>query len=449
MIGQGVFLVASDMSREVGSMWKVLAVWIIGGVVVLFGACCYAELGAAMPEAGGDYIYLGRGIGPLWGFLFGWTGSIIMAPGMSAVTAAGLLRFVGFLAPSVAAPIFVWHLHIPFQSQAYQFTFTAAQPLAAVAVAFVTALNYLGVRTVGRFQIFLTALKMATIAAILILGVAASSSTAARTAFVPSPAHGPIAGFLTALVPAMVAYNGFQYLGKVGGEVLNPAQNLPRAVILGTSLVIALYAVINWFFFHLLGFPQVAQSQHVASDAVTRLLGDTGAQYFTVAMIVSAFGSLHAGFLAGPRVPYAMARDGNFFGFAKRIQPRFHTPSGAVVFQGCLTVLFVLTGTYQELYSYTIFAIWIFLGLSAVALIRLRSTEPDLPRPFRVWGYPWTPLVFGVAAFAISANLWLVKPVRSSVGLTIILLGIPFFYYWRGRSVTSAHLVDAATSAGS
>lgn len=141
-----------------------------------------------------------------------------------------------------------------------------------------------------------------------------------------------------------------------------------------------------------------------------------------------------------------MARDGNFFGFAKRIQPKFHTPSGAVVFQGCVAILLVLTGTYQELYSYTMFATWTFLGLTAVALLRLRFTEPELPRPFRVWGYPWTPMVFGVAAFAISANLWLVRPVRSFVGLAIVLLGIPFFYGWRGRSVTSSHFGEATTS---
>src|SRR5215471_4804347 len=145
MIGQAVFLVASDMSREVNSMWKVLVVWIVGGVIVLFGALCCAELGAAIPEAGGDYVYLGRGIGPLWGFLYGWTNSLIMRPGMSALLAAGLLRFVAFIAPSVSASIFVWSFHIPLQTHPSQFTLTVAQLLAAIAVVFVTALNYLGV----------------------------------------------------------------------------------------------------------------------------------------------------------------------------------------------------------------------------------------------------------------------------------------------------------------
>ena len=431
MIGQAVFLVASDMSREVGSLTKVLVAWAIGGAVVLAGAFCYGELGAAMPEAGGDYIYLSRGLSPICGFLYGWTSAMIMRPGSAAIIAAGLLRLVAFLSPSVTTPIVTWELRLPFESQPYEFSFTAAQPLAAAAIAVVTGLNYFGVRTVGRFQVFLTSLKVGTVAALLVLGLAAKSPSAAQQAFIPSPAHGPLVALLTALVPVMAAYNGFQNLGSVGGEILNPGKSIPRAAVLGTSLVIALYMLINWLYFHLLTFSQVAQSRHVASDAVALLVGDTGAKWFTTAMIVSAFGSLHAGFLTGPRVPYAMARDGNFFSFAKRIQPTFHTPSGAVVFQGCLAMLLVLTGTYQELYSYTMFATWMFLAMTAVALIRLRAIRPALPRPFRVWGYPWTPMAFGTAACAIAVNLWLVSPVRSTIGLGIILMGIPFFRRWR------------------
>jgi basic amino acid/polyamine antiporter, APA family len=431
MIGQSVFLVASDMAREVGSTMEVLAVWLLGGVVVLFGSFCFAELGAAMPEAGGEYVYLSRGLSPLGGFLYGWTSATIMRPGSAAIIAAGLLRFAGFLLPSVTAPIFTWHLSVPFQSQPYQFTFTAAQPLAAVVIVVATALNYFGVRTVGRFQIFLTAVKVAVVAAIVILGLTLGKTGGIHPAFITAPAHGATGAFLTALVPVMAAYNGFSFLGQVGGEIRNPEKNLPRAAIFGTLSVVGLYILINSIYFHILGFSGVAQSQHVASDALTLLVGDGGSRWLTVAMIVSAFGSLHAGFLTGPRVPYAMARDGNFFGFAKRIQPRFHTPSGALVLQGCVAILLVLTGTHQELYSYTMFATWMFFALTAVALIRLRATQPELPRPYRVWGYPWTPVIFGAAAFAISVNLWLVRPVRSSIGLAIMLLGVPFFYHWR------------------
>jgi APA family basic amino acid/polyamine antiporter len=434
MIGQAVFLVASDMARELGSPTMVLVVWIIGGIVVLFGAFCYAELGAALPEAGGDYVYLSRGLSPVWGFLYGWTSSMIMRPAAAATVAAGLLRFTGFLLPSVTNPIFTWHLTFPFQSQAYQFTFTAAQPIAAGIVMLVTAINYLGVRTAGHFQIFLTSLKVAAVVAIVILGLMLSKASEIPPASVTWPAQDSISAILTAMVPAMAAYNGFQMLGPLGGEISKPGRNIPLAAIAGSLLVITLYVLINWTYFHILGFSRVAESHYVASDAMAQLIGNNGAKWITIAMILSAFGTLHANFLTSPRIPFAMARDDRFFAFAKRIHPVFHTPSAAVIFQGCVTILLVLTGTYQELYSLNMFAVWLFFALTAGAVIQLRRKESELPRPFRVWGYPLTPVLFGIAAFAIAVNLWLVRPIRSSVGLGIILLGIPFLCYWRHRA---------------
>ncbi len=435
MIGQSVFLVASDMARELGSVTGVLAAWVIGGVVVLFGAFCYGELGAALPEAGGEYVYLGRGLSPVWGFLYGWTSSIIMKPGAAAVIAAGLLRFTTFLLPAVADPLFTWHFAIPFQSQGYQFTFTAAQPLATAIIVLVTAINYVGVRTAGHFQILLTSLKVMALAAIVILGVTLGKLSGIDLTLITSPVHVGMGAFLTALVPAMAAYNGFQALGPLGGEISNPQRNIPRAAILGSLVVVSLYVLINWSYFHILGFSRVTQSQYVASAAMAQVIGNTGARWMTIAMIVSAFGSLHVNFLIGPRVPYAMARDGRFFAFARRIQPAFHTPSGALIFQGCIAILLVLTGTYQELYSFELFAIWVFFALTAIALIRLRRKEPTLLRSYRAWGYPWTPLAFGVAAAAIAVNLWLIHPVRSSIGLAVMLLGIPFFNFWRRQAI--------------
>ena len=235
----------------------------------------------------------------------------------------------------------------------------------------------------------------------------------------------------------MAAYNGFQMLGPLGGEISNPQKNIPRAAILGSLMVISLYILINWTYFHILGFSGVAHSEYVASAAMAQVIGDTGARWITIAMIVSAFGTLHATFLTGPRIPYAMARDGHFFAFARRIHPVFRTPSGALIFQGGAAILLVLTGTYQELYSLEMFAVWAFLALTAIALIRLRRKEPTLSRSYRVWGYPWTPLAFVAAATAISVNLWLLRPVRSSIGLAVILLGIPFFYFWRRQAVRS------------
>jgi APA family basic amino acid/polyamine antiporter len=306
----------------------------------------------------------------------------------------------------------------------------------------------------GRFQIVLTALKVAVVASILVLGLTARTESH-PTAVAHFPAHAPIVAFLTALVPVMAAYNGFQSLGALGGELVEPRRNLPRAVICGTSLVVVLFILINWVYFRILTFSEVAQSQHVASDAVSRLLGQAGARYFTVAMIISALGSLHSGFLTGPRITYAMARDSKFFAFAGRLQPRFRTPSGALLLQGCMTILLVMTGTHEELYSYAMFATWTFLAFTPIALIRLRCAEPNLQRPCRVWAYPWTPAIFGVAATAISINLWLLRPVRSSIGLAIILSGLWFFYRWRSPQTdrsegmrygvrTSSRATDAA-----
>jgi APA family basic amino acid/polyamine antiporter len=449
MIGQAIFLVPGDVARELGSQRAVMLCWTIGGFVALFGILCYAELGAAMPEAGGAYIYLSRGLGPVWGFLYGWTSAIIMRPASAATIAAGLLRFATFLLPSLSTPIFTWHIWIPSQSQPYQFTFTFAQSGAAAMIVLVTVINYFGVRTAGRFQILLSSLKVAAVAAIVILGLTlVGKGSGVQPLLEPSSHDGGVGMFLSALVPAMVAYNGFSVLGELGGEIVNPRKNLPRAAIVGVLVVVSLYLLINWVYLHVLGFSQVAHSQHVASDAMSVLLGNKGAEWMTLAMIVSAFGSLHVNFLGGPRVPYAMARDGVFFSFAKRVQPRFHTPSGAVIFQGCVAILLVLTGTYQEVYSLGMFAISTFFALTALALIRLRSTEPELFRPYRVWGYPWTVVAFGAASLAISVNLWLVRPVRSSIGLAIILLGVPFFHRWRGRariSIASTGAVELST----
>lgn len=203
------------------------------------------------------------------------------------------------------------------------------------------------------------------------------------------------------LVPVMAAYNGFQSLGCIGEEVTNPQKNIPRAAIFGSLVVISLYMPVNWTYFRVLGLSRVAQSHHVASDTMVQLIGNNGAKWITVGMIISALGALHSNFLAYPQIPFAMARDGYFFAFAKRVQPLYRSPSGAIFFQACVAVLLVLTGTYQELYSFEMFAIWLFFALTAIALIRLGITEPELPRSYRVWGYPWTVLVFGIAGLFV------------------------------------------------
>lgn len=431
-IGSGVFLVTSDMARAVGSVALVFAAWIIGGLIVLCGAFCYAELGAAFPHAGGPYVYLNRGLGPLWGFLFGWMSSFLDRPVAMATLAAGFLRFLGFLFPVVAAPLFTYHVG------RYEFIFTAAQPLAALVVVAVTVINYLNVRTGGAIQVLLTSLKVGTILVIVVAGALFGKHNAMEaTPSVTPLGLGTIGALLTALVPAMWAYNGFNDLGDLGEEISHPGKNIPRAIILGLLTVGGLYMLANVVYFRTLPFAALAQSQHVASDVVQSFAGSRGAIWLTIGMAISALGALHVTVLTGARIPYAMARDGVFFPFAKRIHPSFRTPSGALIFLGTVAALLALSGTYEELYSLFVFAGWIFFALTAITLFRLRRNEPNLSRPYRAWGHPWTTLVFLAAAVALTVNLWMVRPVRSSLGLAVILGGIPFFYYWRKQTKTS------------
>jgi len=427
-IGTGVFLVASDMARAVGSAKLVLAAWILGLFIVLLGAFCYAELGAAFPKAGGPYVYLSRGLGPLWGFLFGWMSSFLERPVGMATLAAGFVRFLGFLFPVVAMPLFTSHFG------RYDFTFTTAQPLAAFVVIVATAINYFSVRMSGAIQVLLTSLKMAAILVIVFGGVLFGPKNSSQAALSFSQfGLGTIGALLTALVPAMWAYNGFNDLGDLGEEIISPQKNIPRAIILGLLTVGALYLMANVVYFHILPFADVAASQHVASEVVQTFGGSRGAAWLTAAMALSAFGALHVVVLTGARIPYAMARDGVFFHFAERIHPSFRTPSGALILLGSIAALLALSGTYEELYSLFVFAVWIFFALTAIALLRLRRKEPNLIRPYRAWGYPCTPLIFLAAALALTVNLWMVRPVRSSLGLAVILLGIPFFYRWHKR----------------
>ncbi len=428
-IGTGIFLVSSDMARAVASTTLVFAAWIIGGLIVLFGAFCYAELGAAFPHAGGPYVYLSRGLNPLFGFLFGWMSSLLERPVGMATLAAGFLRFLGFLFPTVTTPLFAVHFG------RYDFSFTAAQPLAALVVVAVTAINCLSVRMGGAIQMMLTSLKVGTILVIVIAGLIFGKRSAVEAAPMIAPLGlGTISALLSALVPAMWAYNGFNDLGALGEEIQSPQKNIPRAIILGLLAVVGLYLMANVIYFYNLPFSTIKQSQHVASDVVQSFAGSRGAAWLTIAMAISALGALHVVVLTGARIPYAMARDRVFFQFANRVNPSFRTPSGALIFLGAIGALLALSGTYEELYSLFVFAVWIFFALNAITLLRLRKKEPQLSRPYRAWGYPWTPLIFLAAAVALTVNLWMVRPVRSSLGLAVILSGVPFFYHWRKSS---------------
>jgi amino acid transporter len=357
-----------------------------------------------------------------------------------ASIAAGIARFASFLIPAVAAPIFSLHLPAFAGLKAYVFVFTWAQPVAVLWLLIMTIVNYLGVRLGGAVQVVLTLVKL--ISVLLVIAVAffsrVGSAHAADPVWPAALDGGILIAFLAALAAALWAYDGWEDLNLVGSEVENPQKTFPRALLSGVALVAAIYLLFSAACLRVLPFDGVANSPHIASDVVERVAGRGAAYWMTLAMVVSAIGSLNSSVLSGARVPYAMARDRIFFRIVDGIHPKFLTPSRALIFQGILAGLMALTGTFEELTSLFIFAGWIFYGLAVVALFRLRKTEPEMPRPYHCWGYPWVPGIFVAGALALTLSILVQRPGRSLVGLLLIAAGLPFYRYWtRSGSVRS------------
>jgi amino acid transporter len=438
MVGTGIFLKPGEMAAEAGSVSVVFAAWILGGILSLFGGLCYAELGASIPEAGGEYSYLRRGLGTVWGFCFGWMHSIVARPASVAAIAAGLLRFSAFLFPQIAEPIHVFHLHSPLDAgHSLDCAFTWMQPLAVVALVAITFINYLGVRVGGRFQVGLTILKVLSLVLIIVAGFALLHGQKRASTLQPMwPAHlawSTVSGLFAAIAAAVWAYDGWNDLNLVGSEVENPERNFPRVIVGGTLLVIFLFLLFNVVCFRTLPFDVISASQHVASDVFASFAGKAAALAITAVMAISALGTLNASVLSGARVDYAMARDGLFFKFAAEVHPRYRSPGVALIFQCCMGSVMAMSGTFEDLTSLVMFGSWIFYGLAVVSMMRMRRTEPNLPRPFRTWGYPVVPVLFVAGAWAVAASLWLARPVRCSIGLAVILSGLIFYRSWRSR----------------
>jgi len=446
MIGTGIFLKPAEMAREGRFVSVVFAAWIVGGVLSLFGALSYAELGAMIPEAGGEYAYLRRGFGPVWGFLFGWIPSIVGRPSSASSIAAGLVRFLGFLLPAIGAPIFTLHIAVPGLTgwlRPYDFVFTWAQPVAVLWLAIMTGVNYLGVRLGGAIQVFLTTIKVISVFIVIGVGLFASPSAAqaADPVWPAALSGGVFSAFLGALGAALWAYDGWEDLNLVGSEVQDPSRNFPRALVGGVAFVAVIYLLFSAACLKVLPFESVAASQHIASDVVEHVAGRGAAGWITLAMVVSAIGSMNSSILSGARVPYAMARDGIFFKIADGIHPKYRTPGRALIFQGVLASLMALTGTFEELTNLFIFSTWIFYGLAVLALLRMRRTEPNVARPYRCWGYPWVPGMFVAGALALTVNIWIQRSGRSSIGLLLILAGLPFYHRWKKANLAGG---DAA-----
>jgi basic amino acid/polyamine antiporter, APA family len=429
IIGSGIFLVPTEMMQAVGSAKLVYLAWLVGGILSFFGALTYAELGAMKPQAGGEYVYVRDAYGPMAGFLYAWTWFVIAKPASIATIATGLVRILGSFP---AFSFFASHaVSVPF-------AITWGQLVAIGAALLISFLNYLGVKKAGEFQLILTLLKVAIILAIVAVCFGAAGSVSAHGwsnfAGTFTGAKGGVAGFMAALVAALWAYDGWNDLNMVGGEVQQPGRNIPIALIAGVAAVGLLYILMNAAVQYILPASAIAQTPRPASDAVAAVMGSMGANIVAIGMAVSLLVTLNGTVMSGARIPYAVARDGYFFPALAAVHPRFHTPSAALVLQaGLSALLLLLGGSFRQLFSLAIFAEWLFYMIATSTVFIFRWRQPDAPRPYRMFGYPLVPALFIAIAAVLLCYTFRGDWPNSLYGLLVIVAGIPVFGWFKRR----------------
>ena len=415
-IGGGIFRTPAIIAARVPSPGPMLGVWVLGGALALCGALTYAELGAMFPRSGGVFVYIREGFGRLPAFLFGWTELVLIrASALGAIAtpfAEYLLRLLGY---DVGAPGAARLVHY----------------VAAVAIAATAALNYVGIRWSA---IVLNAATIAKYGALLLLVLLAFGMGRGDVAHFTTTAGSLSPGlFGLSLVSVLWAYDGWGDLSFVGGEVRDPERTLPRAMVLGTVAIVAIYLLVNAAYLYLIPIGTMAGSPLIAADAAQLLVGRIGVTIVALVVMVSTFSTLLGSLLTAPRIFFAMADDGLFFRRVARVHPRFQTPSTAIALTGCLGVAFVLAQSFEELADQFVVAIFPFYALAAAAVFVLRRRRPDAIRPVRTWGYPVVPLVFVLASFVILANALREHPGATGLAFGGILLGVPVYYIWAAR----------------
>ena len=433
MIGTAIFLVSSDMLRDVGTPVMVLVVWLFAGMLSLFGALGYAELGAAIPEAGGEYVYLHRAYGPMMGFLYGWTQFLVAKSTSIATIATGFLLYLAYFFPRLAGV--VWEGQASFGSHALAFRLTGIQAGATAMILLLSLVNVLGVRRSGAIQTVFTAAKLVVLAALIVLGLTIGHGSFEHFVSIAGAGFrsGFLAGFGMATVSALWAYDGWNNLSMVAGEVENPQRNMPRALIAGSLLVAVVYVLANIAYFYVLSPSEVLATSTVAAAAARRFLGQAGGAFVAVGVLISTFATLNGSILAGSRIPYAQARDGLFPQALASLNARFHTPAAAILAQAVIAGLFALSGEYRTLYTKAIFSEWVFYALVTAGVFVLRRREPALARPYRTWGYPVVPAIFVILAVLFLANTFAEQRSDLLWCLALMASGVPAYLLWQLR----------------
>ena len=436
MIGTAIFVVPSIMLAHVGTPAMVLAVWVVAGVLSLFGAMGYAELGAAIPEAGGEYAYLHRAYGPMLGFLYGWTYFIVAKTASIAAIGTGFVIYLAYFFPGLTGVIVEWNGGLVVGGRFWPLRLTGLQVGAAVMILLLSLVNVLGVRRSGAVQTIFTASKLVVLGVLIVVGLAFGHGSFEhfRPLIQLGAGHGFLSAFGVATVSALWAYDGWNNLSMVGGEVEDPQRNVVRALILGSLLVLAVYVLVNLAYFYVLDPAAVLGTNTVAADAARHILGRAGGDFIAVGVLVSTFATLNGSILSGSRIPYAQARDGLFPAALASVHPKFQTPAVAILAQAAIAGVFALSGTYEALYTKVLFSEWLFYALVTAAIFVLRRREPGLQRPYRTWGYPVVPLIFIVLAIAFLVNTFLARRTDSLWGLALMGSGIPAYFLWRRRT---------------
>ena len=411
IIGGGIFRTPATVAERLRSPGLVLLAWVIGGLVALIGAFCFGELGQRRPRAGGGYVYLRETFGPLLAFLYGWTLVLVIATGAIAAVSVTFADYTLALAG------------LPHRFSA---------PLAVAAIVFLSGINYLGVRPAAITQNIFTILKLAALAVLIAVGILLAAPAP------PSAAAGPagsVAALGGALVPVMFTYGGWQQTNFIAEEIIEPEKNLPRALVLGVAIAIAVYLLTNLAYLRVLGVDGLAASTAPAADTMERLLGPTGGKLIAAGIAISTFGFLNLVILVTPRVLQAMAADGVFFRRLAVLHPVYQTPTAATIALALFAAVLTLTGTFRQLVDYVTFGDWLFFASVVATLYVYRARDRGVRPAFAVPGYPVTPAVFVLVSLYIAISAVTSSPRNSAISAGLIALGIPVFFYWRSRSV--------------
>ena len=416
VIGSGIFIVPGAVLRQVGGfILPAMLVWLVGGVLSLLGALTYSELGAMKPASGGLYIYIRDGFGRFPAFLFGWTLFFIISSGAVATLAVAFSAYLGEIVPLTPG---------------------LAKLLAVLMIAVVATVNVLGTRASADLQDWTTATKVIGIllmsVALLWLGRGFQGS---GPTLWPTHYNGSLAsGFGLAMIGVLWAYEGWQFVTYSAGEVINAKRNLPLGLVVGTAALIVIYLIANLGYLAALGGPGVANSDRLAATAVSTIVSPSAAKLIAIMILISIFSATNGVMLTSTRVYYAMARDRLFFRRLAEVHPRFKTPAFAIIAGAAWAVILAVTGTFEQLLTYVVFIGWIFYALAAASIFVYRRRMPEAVRPYRVPGYPLTPLLFIAAAAALALNTIATQPMRAGIGLGIVLLGAPAYLIWRPKS---------------